>query len=217
MTRSLLGRLKARAKHRFFAWIARNLPGYAAAPYQAVVAPSAIIGPTGTLENNRGDLACITVGEHCVVKGRLLTYGHGGKIVVGEWSYIGERTEVWSMDSITIGNRVMISHGCDIHDGTAHSKDPAERHAHFRAILETGHPKEALPGVLSAPVVIEDDVWINQNVTILRGVRIGARSIIAAGSIVLCDVPPRSLYRCQVTPIITPLGDEREEESTGEQ
>jgi maltose O-acetyltransferase len=111
------------------------------------------------------------------------------------------------MASITIGNRVLISHDVNIHDGTAHSADPTERHEHFRRIIEQGHPVHSrdLPGVHSSPVVIEDDVWISFGVTILRGVRIGAGSIIAARSIVTEDVPPGVLYRNAVTPIIQPL------------
>lgn len=42
-------------------------------------------------------------------------------------------------------------------------------------------------------VVIEDDVWIGCNVTILKGVHIGRSSIIAAGSVVIKDVAPYSI------------------------
>jgi len=41
-----------------------------------------------------------------------------------------------------------------------------------------------------APVIIEDNVWVAINVTILPGVRIGEGSIIAAGSVVTKDIPP---------------------------
>jgi len=54
-------------------------------------------------------------------------------------------------------------------------------------------------------IVIEDDVWISFGVTILRGVTIGKRSVIAAGSMVIKDVPPDSVYRCEINPIITPI------------
>lgn len=111
------------------------------------------------------------------------------------------------MESIIIGNRVLIAHDVNIHDGTAHSVDPEERHAHYKHIIEAGHPtkKEDLPGISSAPIVIEDDVWISFGVTILKGVKIGHGSVIAAKSIVTKDVPPNSLYRCKVDPVITPL------------
>jgi len=45
-----------------------------------------------------------------------------------------------------------------------------------------------------APVVIEDEVWIGANVTILPGVTIGRSSIIGAGSVVTDDVQPFSVY-----------------------
>ena len=43
-------------------------------------------------------------------------------------------------------------------------------------------------------ITIEDDVWIGGNVVINKGVTIGARSVIAANSVVNIDVPPDSLY-----------------------
>lgn len=44
-----------------------------------------------------------------------------------------------------------------------------------------------------AAIVIEDDVWIGANVTILKGVKIGTGSIIGAGSIVFKSVPPYTI------------------------
>ncbi|PIQ33864.1 MAG: acyltransferase [Zetaproteobacteria bacterium CG_4_9_14_3_um_filter_49_83] len=159
------------------------------------------------INNFSGSPEDISIGKQSHIRGRLLTYGHGGKISIGDWCYVGVRTEIWSMESIEIGDRVLIAHDVNIQDGTAHSVDSGERHAHFRHIVEKGHPELAsdLPGVSSSPVVIEDDVWISFGVTILRGVRIGKGSIVAAGSIVTRDIPPGMLYRNQVTPVITPL------------
>lgn len=175
----------------------------------ATIDPSSTIGAEGAIENTLGDPARVRVGKNCYLRGRLLTYGHGGDISIGDWVYMGVRTELWSMNSISVGNRVLISHDVNIHDGTAHSSDAAERHEHFRNILTKGHPRtpEEVPGVLSAPIVIEDDAWISFAVSILRGVRIGAGSVIAAGSVVTKDVPPGVLYRCKVEPIITPLSE----------
>lgn len=43
-------------------------------------------------------------------------------------------------------------------------------------------------------VVIDEDVWMGANVTILKGVHIGRGSIIAAGSVVTHSVPAYSIW-----------------------
>lgn len=192
-------------KRKWILWLDAQLIAQrrAAQAQRLTLAPTAGIGPEASVENYLGDPQRITLGNHSYLRGRLMLYGHGGRICIGEWCYIGVRSEIWSMNSITIGNRVLIAHDVNIHDGMAHSVDPLERHEHYRHILGSGHPHNGLPGVESAPIVIEDDVWISFGVTILKGVRVGARSVIAAGSMVLSDVPPDTIYRCQVTPILS--------------
>lgn len=173
----------------------------------ALLADQVCLGREATIENLQKNKSSIQIGSHSCCRGRLLVYGHAGRILIGEWSYVGVRTEIWSMQSIEIGNRVLISHDCNIHDGNGHSLDREERHNHFRRIMEQGHPQTSaeMPGVRSDGIVIEDDVWISFGVTILKGVRIGAGSVIAAGSIVTQDVPPGVLYRHAVVPILQPL------------
>lgn len=53
-------------------------------------------------------------------------------------------------------------------------------------------PEEKLPEN-DLPVVIEDDVWVGANVTILKGVTIGCGSIVAAGAVVTKSFPPYSI------------------------
>jgi galactoside O-acetyltransferase len=48
-------------------------------------------------------------------------------------------------------------------------------------------------GVTSRGVVIEDNVWIGMNVSILDGVRIGNGSIVGAGAVVTKDVPANAI------------------------
>ena len=48
---------------------------------------------------------------------------------------------------------------------------------------------EAEKNIKTAPVEIGDDVWIGAHCLILKGVHIGPRSIIAAGSVVTKDIP----------------------------
>jgi acetyltransferase-like isoleucine patch superfamily enzyme len=46
---------------------------------------------------------------------------------------------------------------------------------------------------MAAPVVIEPGSFVGASATLLPGIRIGARSFVAAGSVVTEDVPAGSL------------------------
>jgi acetyltransferase-like isoleucine patch superfamily enzyme len=55
------------------------------------------------------------------------------------------------------------------------------------------HPLQAHFPALAKPVLIEQGAFLGANVTVLAGVRIGARSFVAAGSVVTADVPEATL------------------------
>ena len=81
--------------------------------------------------------------------------------------------------SITIGKYVHIGGGTRIYDSNFHSLSYEERR----------DPSKDCALAANAPVVIEDDAFIGTNVIIGKGVTVGARSIIAAGSVVTKDIP----------------------------
>ncbi len=55
------------------------------------------------------------------------------------------------------------------------------------------HPLQAHFPAMAAPVVVEAGSFLGASVTVLPGVRVGAQSFVAAGSVVTKDVPPRTL------------------------
>jgi len=55
------------------------------------------------------------------------------------------------------------------------------------------HPLQARFPAMSASVVVEAGSFLGANVTVLPGVRVGAESFVAAGSVVTADVPARTL------------------------
>ena len=55
------------------------------------------------------------------------------------------------------------------------------------------HPLQAHFPAMAAPVVVEAGSFLGASVTVLPGVRVGAQSFVAAGSVVTEDVPPRTL------------------------
>jgi acetyltransferase-like isoleucine patch superfamily enzyme len=77
---------------------------------------------------------------------------------------------------IAIGQRVSVGCNTIIADTDFHPLDAAARQADF------------LAGA-SAPIIIEDDVFIGMSALILKGVRLGAGCVIGAGSVVTRDVP----------------------------
>jgi acetyltransferase-like isoleucine patch superfamily enzyme len=85
-------------------------------------------------------------------------------------------TVISAWSSIHIGNRVLCGANTTITDSDWHHADP-ERRADSE-------------GVPCAPVVIEDNVWLGMNCIVLKGVRIGRDTVVAAGSIVTDNLPP---------------------------
>ena len=113
---------------------------------------------------------------HC--GGMQWSDGKGG-ISIGDSSYIGPNSVLFGAGGIEIGAGVLISPGVVI---TSHQHTFAEAHRWMRE-----QPSEF------SPVVIEDNVWIGSNATILPGLRIGSGSVIGAGAVVTRNVPPKTL------------------------
>jgi acetyltransferase-like isoleucine patch superfamily enzyme len=141
---------------------------------------------TARIRNIRGDSDCITIGANSIIRGELLTFAHGGKIEIGSWCYVGESSRIWSGSLVQMGDRVLIAHGVNIFDNLTHPIDPGERHQQIREIFTKGHPRQL--NLDERPVMIGDDAWIGAGAFVMRGVRIGARAIVAAGSVVTKDV-----------------------------
>jgi acetyltransferase-like isoleucine patch superfamily enzyme len=159
---------------------------------QFVVGPHSRLLMTGKVFNQQNARAAITVGASTWVAGELLVFAHGGKISIGDFCYIGEQARIWSAAQISIGKRVFLSHGVNIHDNDAHSLSAEQRHRHFKQLVTMGSADFA-EDLATAAVVIEDDVWIGFNSTVLKGVHVGKGAVVGAGSMVTRDVPTFSI------------------------
>ncbi|MFT3952385.1 MAG: acyltransferase [Oscillospiraceae bacterium] len=89
---------------------------------------------------------------------------------------------LYAAKNINIGQNVKIGGSVSIYDTDFHSIDYRERKLSVD------------PGVKTAMVRIEDDVFIGAHSIILKGVTIGKRSVIAAGSVVVKNVPDDELW-----------------------
>lgn len=84
---------------------------------------------------------------------------------------------ICATEKIMIGNHVNIGANSSIIDSDFHPLEAKTR----RLTPQDAH---------TAPISIEDDVFIGMNCLILKGVKIGHSSVIGAGSIVTKDIPP---------------------------
>jgi len=141
--------------------------------------------------------AVIRIRKHCRVEfGKHVTIGaytvisiepdnvtcaeDGAVLVVGDHTYFGELNNIRVAGITRIGAKCLISQGVSI-IGSNHSFD-------------SGIPITEQPSRTDKlGVVIEDDVWIGTNATILPGVTIGRGAVVAAGSVVTADVPPGAI------------------------
>lgn len=83
-------------------------------------------------------------------------------------------------ERVNIGSRVMLGANVTILDSDCHAMDIPARY------------DKSAP-IPSAPVEIGDDVFVGTNSIILKGVKIGAGSIVAAGSVVVRSIPSNCL------------------------
>jgi len=102
---------------------------------------------------------------------------------IADGVFIGHGTSFAIADKISLGKFSSVGGGCYIAD--------TEGHNHYNPQAPIWEVP-AGDGEIS-PVIIEDGVQISRNVMILKGVRIGARSVIGAGSVVRSDIPPDSI------------------------
>ncbi|OSZ80902.1 hypothetical protein CAP36_06585 [Chitinophagaceae bacterium IBVUCB2] len=141
------------------------------------------------ITNSQNDKSKIIIGSNTIIHGNLLIYGFGGRIEIGNKVFIGHSSQIWSASSIKIGNGVLISHNVNIIDNNSHPLDHLERRKDWENLRELGLLNEKQFDILEKPIIIEDDVWIGFNATIMKGVRIGRGAIIGAGTIITKDVP----------------------------
>ena len=99
---------------------------------------------------------------------------YGYRTTVGAGTFVNWGLVALDVGPITIGDAVQIGPGVQLLTAT-HPVEPGPR-------------REGWEG--SAPITIEDNVWLGGGVVVLPGVTIGRDSVVGAGSVVTRDVPP---------------------------
>ena len=121
---------------------------------------------------------------------KLTSLGRAGgdpaRLTIGDFSSIGDRTQIHCSQRVSIGSYVLVSWDVNILENNFHTTTDG--------------------GITSAPIVIGDRVWIGCHAIILAGVTIGEGSIVAAGSVVTRDIPPGVLVAGNPAKVIRETG-----------
>lgn len=105
--------------------------------------------------------------------------------------FLYEKCNLASNSWISAINAKFICKGnCAIAEGlTAHTGN----HASIVGKFITDINEQNKPSGYDKDIIIEKDVWIGCNVTLLAGIKIGRGAIIAAGAVVSKDIPPYAI------------------------
>ena len=117
------------------------------------------------------------LGARSVVESYSCINNACGDVLIGEDTRIGLHGTV--IGPVTIGRKVNIAQGVVVTALNHNFKAP--------------HTPIIQQGVTLGQVLIDDDVWIGANATILPGVHVGSHSVIAAGAVVTRDVAPGTI------------------------
>ncbi len=110
---------------------------------------------------------------------------YGVNINVGKECFFNYNCRVLDIAPVTLGDGVWV--GANVTFATPNHPFIAEER------LNAEYPDGYHDLEYSAPITIKDGCWICSSATICGGVTIGENSIVAAGSVVLRDVPPNSI------------------------
>ena len=109
----------------------------------------------------------------------LCTWRAGAVLEIGDNFGMTGGT-ICALERITIADNVIVGANTTIVDTDFHPLDAMPQHRRGAGA--------------AAPVVIEDDVFIGMNCTILKGVTIGMGSVVGAGSVVTESIPGGVVY-----------------------
>ena len=99
-----------------------------------------------------------------------LRVDYGYNISIGDGSWVNYGLTVLDVAPVVIGADVLIGPNCSLYTGPRRAKWES-----------------------SAPITIEDNVWLGGSVVVCPGVTIGENSIIGAGAVVTRDIPANSI------------------------
>ena len=130
--------------------------------------------------HNNCSIVCVTGGKLIISNSTILSGTHimadvNSKVVIQN-SFIGRNCVITAKKSVSIKQGCLIAEMVVIRDQDHDSSNLSEEN------------------FISAPIIIEENVWIGSKATILKGVTIGKHSTIAASAVVTKNVPAYEVW-----------------------
>lgn len=132
-------------------------------------------------------LKYISIGKNTVLEGNIELTAYDSyrnqkifqpSIIIGDNCHIGMNAKITAIHSVVIGNGVLTGRNVLITDN-----------AHGESVASYIPPGDRCL-VSKGSTVIEDNVWLGDNVSILPGVHVGKGCIVGTNSVVTKNVPP---------------------------
>lgn len=127
-----------------------------------------------------------TTGVGCRLEALFNDMPKGKTLIIGDNVQINDYVHIAALKKVIIGNNVLIASKVFITD---------HNHGVYSGSNEDDSP-ESLPSdrkIISSQVIIEDNAWIGEFVSVLPGVTIGKGSIIGSMSVVTKNIPPNCI------------------------
>lgn len=122
----------------------------------------------------------LTLGHHSQLLSDWTWIRFGGRLSIGDYTNINGGGQLRADESVQIGDYCMISYNVNIWDTNTHTFYPAKKRRELTEKYWPYYGRE-IEKPKTAPVVIGSDVWIGENVSILKGSSVGDESIIGYG------------------------------------
>ena len=141
------------------------------------------ISPLADIEvSSRGSK--LIVGDHSMIDAfvKIKFCGGLGDIQIGQYCSINSGNVLYSGNGIRIGNNVLVAANCTFAPTNHEYRDRT------KAIKDQGF----MPS--KGGIIVEDDVWIGANVTLVDGSIVKKGCVIGAGSLVRGETVPYGIY-----------------------
>lgn len=138
--------------------------------------------------NLSGDPQRVTIGDYCNLNAAIHCDVRG-QVHIGNHVFMNVKTIIRCDHEIQVGNYCMFGPNVKLWDTKNHPMSISARERQAKEICQKTVDSYEAGG---SPIIIEDNVWLCMDVTVLSGVRIGYGSVIASGSVVTKDIPPKS-------------------------